>query len=101
MLEFTINGDENVNEAGGYMYISFNEELVQTNHLISCSGAALIMPDGKTKYWFLYNFLHTGDWKRILKMRIRPRNYTFSKKQLKQFGVAIAWLINNFISQNN
>jgi hypothetical protein len=64
MQEFTISkNDEYTSEPGYYMYISFNEEPLDGNLLVTCSGSALIIPDGKTKYWFLYNFLHSKDWR--------------------------------------
>ena len=101
MQEFTFNGDENINEKGCYMYISFNEESLNSNLFVTCSGAASVIPDGKTKYWFLYNFVHSRDWKKISKLRIRPTTYRFSKDRFKEFGMAIAFPINHFISQNN
>ena len=102
MQEFTLSRcDEFTSDPESSVYISFNEAPFEGEFLVACSGAALIIPDGKTKYWFLYKFLHTRDWRKVSKLIVRPKNYTFSKKELKEFGLMIVFLINNFISQNN
>jgi hypothetical protein len=83
------------------MSIRFNEESLGSTMLVSCSGSAVIAPDGKTKYRFLYNFMHSRDWKKISRIRIEQPGQQFSTRQLREFGKQIAHLINYFISRSN
>jgi len=102
MQEFIVSKDSESSKEPWYsLYVSFNDVSLESNPFVICSGAALITAEGQEQYWFVYNFQHSRDWTKILKLSIRSEDYAFPQSHLKKFGSVIACLINDFISQNN
>jgi len=102
MQEFIVSRNNESSQEPSYsLYVSFNDVSLESNPLVICSGAALITAGQQKQYWFAYNFQHSRDWTKILKLNIRSEDYKFPRSHLKKFGSVIACLINDFISQNN
>jgi hypothetical protein len=101
MLEFIIESDEKINEVKYGVWIRFQDEPINKGRGYFCSGTALVIPDDQNKCWFDFQFDHSPDWKKIIKLDIDAPAYTFSGEELLKFGGMIACLINQYIARYN
>ena len=104
MEDFTVKRLDGPNGKNGwYMYIGFTERPKKNNSMVDCSGIVLVLPDGKTEYWFNYSFGHSWDWNEITAMRITPsrKNNKVSIDNLYDLGSDIVHHILEFICMRN
>jgi len=103
MEDFTVKRLDGPNgKHGWYMYIGFTEMPGEINGNVDCSGVALVVPDGKTEYWFNYSFYHSWDWNVVKDMIIRPaKKYDLSRENLCEVGSDIVHHILEFICMRN
>lgn len=100
-MVFTVNtGITNINQEGDQLSIGFHDCHIPGKDLFVCRGSVFIEA-GDVKYWLYYRFCHTGNWQKITSIRVTAMDDIFSKKKLMEFGKAIAYLINHYLSTSN
>src|SRR5215203_96150 len=103
MEDFTVKRLDGPNGKNGwYMYIGFTEHLKKNDSIVNCDGIVLILPDGKTEYWFHYSFGHSRDWNQITAMKITPaKKYKLGMDNLIKVSRDIVHNIREFICLRN
>ena len=103
MEDFTVKRLDGPNgKHGWYMYIGFCEKTSKNDPMIDCYGIALLLRDGKKRYWFNYSFNHSRDWNEITNITLRPaKKYQLSLDNLCEVSSDIIHHILDFISMRN